>query len=113
MWQEQLALQPVRMMTIACLLMLIIHMIQEMHRSENQTYPLYFLCSSPVLPSFKHTWHCMADKVVMSTWQHFVTHDTVRFFANMLLSQSVLTFSCYKIALEKIIYLIHVTVMFL
>ena len=58
----------------------------RLHRSENWVYPLYFLCSSPVLPSFKHTWHCMADKVVTSTQQHFIIHDTVRFLANMLLS---------------------------
>ena len=86
MWQAQLALQPICMMAIACLLMLIIHMIQDMHRSANQAYPLNFLCSSPVLPSFKHTWHCTADTVVMATWQHFITHDTVRFLVNMILS---------------------------
>ena len=74
------------MMTIACLLMLIIHMIQDRHRSGNWAYLLYFLGSSPVLPSFKYTWHCMADIVVMATWQHFFTHDTVRFLANMILS---------------------------
>ena len=61
-------------------------MIQDMHRSENWAYPLYFLCSSPILPSFKHTWHCTADNVVTPTQQHFVTHDTVRFLANMILS---------------------------
>ena len=41
--------KPICMMTIACLLMLIIHVIQDMHRSENLAYRLISLLSHEAL----------------------------------------------------------------
>ena len=59
-YQAHWPLQPICMMTIAYLLMMVTHMIQDMHRSENLAYPLY----SPL--SHKH---CAAEnpKVVTVT----------------------------------------------
>ena len=56
-------------------------MIQDMHRSENWAYPLFFLCLSPVLPSFQHT---RQDFLTHDTVKFF-KHDTVMFFVNMIL----------------------------
>ena len=56
-------------------------MIQDMHRSENQAYPLCFL-SSPLFPvNLQGTVPADNPKVVTVT-------DTVRFLAHMILSYS-------------------------
>ena len=68
--------KPICMMTIACLLMLIIHMIQDMHRSEN-----WLALFIPFYP----TRHCTADNpnpkvVTVNVTDIFSTLDNVMSF---------------------------------
>ena len=70
--------RPICMMTIACLLMLIIHMIQDMQRSEKPGLPSLF----PFISKFS-TRHCTADNpkvVTVNVTDILSTHDNVMCF---------------------------------